>query len=101
MKRIVFDPLYVKEKAKIKHHLPDTICVPLVFSSLGGHTPATIRQLPRGGAPKKSAAGVQPRTRRLPPERETHRLREQGRAGFPEEATIALRAVVVSAPTEP
>ena len=24
-----------------KHHFPGTVCEPLVFSSLGGHTPAT------------------------------------------------------------
>jgi hypothetical protein len=61
-KRVAFEPLYDRERAKVAHHLPGTVCEPLVFSSLGGHTPATIRRLPRGGA-RKEAAGVQSRTR--------------------------------------
>ena len=61
-KRVTFEPLYARERAKVKHHFPGTACEPLVFSSLGGHTRATIRRLPRGGA-RKEAAGVQSRTR--------------------------------------
>ena len=60
--RIFFEPLYAREKRKVAHHLPGTVCEPLVFSSLGGHTPATIRRLPRGGA-RKGDVGVQPRVR--------------------------------------
>ena len=61
-KRVAFEPLYARERVKVKHHLPGTAYEPLAFSSLGGHTPATIRRLPRGGA-RKETAGVQSRTR--------------------------------------
>ncbi len=64
-KRVAFEPLHDRERAKVAQHLPGTVCEPLVFSSLGGHTeesPATIRRLPRDGA-RKEAAGVQSRTR--------------------------------------
>jgi hypothetical protein len=60
-KRVACEPLYDRERAKVAQHLPGTVCEPLVFSSLGSRTPATIR-LPRGGA-RKEAAGVQSRTR--------------------------------------
>ena len=48
----LFKPLYDREKAKVAHHLPGTVSEPLVFSSLGACTPATLRRLPRGGAAK-------------------------------------------------
>ncbi len=51
-KRILFQPLYAKERMKIAHHLPGTVCEPLVFSSWGGHTPGALNRLPRGGAIK-------------------------------------------------
>ena len=49
-------------RAKVAHHLPGMVVQPLVFSSLGGHTPATLRRLPSGG-PKKGGPGVQSRVR--------------------------------------
>ena len=61
-KRVAFQPLYARERAKVSHHLPGTSCLPLVFSSLGAYTPATFRRLPRGGDPKL-VSGVQPRSR--------------------------------------
>ena len=61
-KRVAFEPLSIRERAKVRHHLPGTVCEPLVFSALGGHMPATVRRLPRGGA-SKAQAGVQHRTR--------------------------------------
>ena len=51
-KRVVFHQLYARELAKVAHHLPGTACEPFVFSSLGAHTPSTLRRLPRGDVRK-------------------------------------------------
>ena len=52
--------MYDREKAKVAHHLPGTVCEPLVFSSLGACIPATLRRLQRGGAAKGASKVIRP-----------------------------------------
>ena len=58
-------PLCDREKVKVAHHLPDTVCESLVFSSLGACTPATLRRLPRGGAAKGASKVIRPHAREI------------------------------------